>query len=225
MLLSLFYYFKRKQKILILILKMETRASKKLKLAQNETMKLLKDKCTSVNNTDSSTDSPFYNIVGNRTIQDELYTQKVNLEKQYVEFMNNHNFDTKLKLIYLVTNNKDSEIQFNGFNFFKLTKIINDQYIYKNFIDIGVHYQGMGHVIMLSVVKNTGELFFREDGGSNGYEAEIHWKFFQNFNPLLKHKNNMLPYKEVINIITSGKLNEPYYANNKWFDEKVISSS
>ena len=42
----------------------------------------------------------------------------------------------------------------------------------KDIFDIGYKYEGMGHITVLSCDLNSHLLFYRPDGGSNGYERE-----------------------------------------------------
>ena len=48
--------------------------------------------------------------------------------------------------------------------------------------DIGYQYMGMGHIKMISCDLNNHLLFYRPDGGSNGYDREYNYKKLLNFN-------------------------------------------
>ena len=58
----------------------------------------------------------------------------------------------------------------------------------KNVFDIGYRYLGLGHVEMISCDFKTHLLFYRPDGGSNGYDRE------ENYNNIIK--NGSEPYKK-----------------------------
>ena len=51
----------------------------------------------------------------------------------------------------------------------------------KDIFDIGYKYEGMGHITVLSCDLNSHLLFYRPDGGSNGYDRE------DNLNNLIKN--------------------------------------
>ena len=60
----------------------------------------------------------------------------------------------------------------------------NEKEIYKNYcshgqnkiFDIGYRYMGMGHIEMISCDLDTHLLFYRPDGGSNGWDREANFK-------------------------------------------------
>ena len=91
-------------------------------------------------------------------------------------------FPLGLRILYgNLKTNQESNI--SGLTFFKFTDIEARFENYKNFFDIGVIYAGMGHVIVLSFVKDECKLFFRYDGGANGYEREDNYNYYHNYNP------------------------------------------
>ena len=65
----------------------------------------------------------------------------------------------------------------NGWTLFSIEQIFDR---YKNdkdklWIDIGIVYQGLGHVLTLRMDIRNGELFMQPDGGSNGYERDMYY--------------------------------------------------
>ncbi len=88
--------------------------------------------------------------------------------------------------IYTILGSPEKEIYLNNWTIMSLNKCLeiyqlycnNNQY---NVFDIGYTYMGMGHIKMISCDLNTHLLFYRYDGGSNGYDRE------DNFQKLIKN--------------------------------------
>ena len=59
------------------------------------------------------------------------------------------------------------------------------RYQNENYVDIALQGFGMGHYIVLCMTKDGHNFFFREDGGSNGYERVANFQKFQGWNPTL----------------------------------------
>ena len=59
------------------------------------------------------------------------------------------------------------------------------RYQNENYVDIALQGFGMGHYVVLSMTKDGHNFFFREDGGSNGYERMANFQKFQGWNPTL----------------------------------------
>ena len=82
-----------------------------------------------------------------------------------------------LKYLYLAQGYPDRETHYNAWTLFSLERIReHTQSLRKggqlHVVDVGIAYCGMGHVCVLSVDTRTGRLFYRHDGGSNGFERE-----------------------------------------------------
>lgn len=137
-------------------------------------------KCSSNISDDKSIDSPFFNAPATNIELNDLYL-KSNLKTEYVEFMNKCDFPLKLKLLYLILGNENEELHYNSFIFMDIKSIKERYDTYNNIFDIGFIYRGMGHIMVLSMLKCKGknQLFFRFDGGSNGFEREINYKYYK----------------------------------------------
>lgn len=207
---------------------METR-SKRIKLmdsyekSYDEVKQFLLDNCSSINNLYSSEEHPFFYSKGETSIEDQL-KENTKLNNTYLDFMDKNNFNLKLKFLYLIINNENSEIQFKDFCFTKLKDMVDSSENYKYFIDIGFKYYGMGHVMVLSLIKETGELIFRTDGGSNGYERLYNYEFYKDLNPTKTHSNKIVSYKTAMSIITSGRLNT-IFEDIEWFHKIFIQNN
>ena len=195
---------------------MENRQSKRIKLTDSyqesfdEAKQILLKHCSSINKDESSFNSYSFFNQGSHNILEEL-NNNTKLDNKYLEFMSRNTFPLKIKFMYLCIGNENSEIQLGQFVLIKLNEIIEKYKNYTYFFDIGIKYYGMGHVMLLSMVKNTGELFFRTDGGSNGYDREFKFLKFEHLNPLdSNYSSKIVSVKTALSIITSDKLNNVF---------------
>lgn len=184
--------------------------SKRMKVAHDETRDFLKE------NTQLTKASPEDYV----SVRDTVFFQNsathqfeegnTPLPKKYITFMNKYKFPTKLKLFWIILGNPDDEIKGTGFTLMSLKQIAHDKDKYSGFIDIGVKYMGMGHIIVLFIDKETGQLFIRCDGGSNGYDREAYWKYYQDKKPSIDFSNKVLTIEQVFELIKTYDINEFY---------------
>lgn len=102
--------------------------------------------------------------------------------------------------------------KFNNFEFIDIDNIPEKNYdpnVFKclNFTDIGYRYCGMGHYICLSYDKNYKKFYFREEGGSNGYETADNNAMALKFEKHPEYEAHLLTFKQTIDKIKleSGK--------------------
>jgi len=147
----------------------------------NKILKVLEQSNVSRNNYDSTL-VPFFSPdeKGNKFV--------INFES-----LQNYNIPPSLNrnviLIYKILGDPKKEIYIGEWTLFSLDKALE---LYKNYcikgqmnvFDIGYKYEGMGHVTVISCDLKTHLLFYRPDGGSNGYDREI------NYNNLIKYGSN-----------------------------------
>ena len=158
---------------------MDSITRKKMKTI-TQILEVLKKGTISTNNYTSS-DKPFF--IKNST---ESFTQYNELKLQIPENLNNN-----VKLIYEIFGNEKKEIYLDEWTIMSLEEALKR---YKdlcaqgqnNVFDIGFRYIGMGHVEMISCDLQSHLLFYRPDGGSNGWDRE------NNFNDLIQKGSN--PY-------------------------------
>lgn len=98
-----------------------------------------------------------------------------------------------IKSIYQILGDPKKEIYIHNWTILSLDEAINKYNLYcshnqSKIFDIAYIYMGMGHIKVLSCDLDTHLLFFRPDGGSNGYDRE------DNFNKLIK--NGSTNYKQ-----------------------------
>ena len=118
----------------------------------------------------------------------ELFTQYNDLKLEIPENVNNN-----VKLIYEIFGNEKKEIYLDEWTIMSLEEALKR---YKelckqgqnNVFDIGFRYLDMGHIEMISCDLKSHLLFYRPDGGSNG------WDRINNFNDLIQKGSN--PYEK-----------------------------
>lgn len=93
-----------------------------------------------------------------------------------------------LKLMYQIIGNPDVEMYFNQWTLLSLNKV-KQQYNIKvaksqhRAIDFAIAYAGMGHVVVCSYDPESSKIYYRHDGGSNGYECDDRFKFSIDYVP------------------------------------------
>tara|TARA_B100000674_G_C37949854_1_gene966713 strand:- start:984 stop:1658 length:675 start_codon:yes stop_codon:yes gene_type:complete len=154
---------------------------------------------------------PFY-ISARKTSKTHFnIDSKLDDEQKYKDIMNK--FPPGMELLYtgvkpsheLSIHSKES-YDSDCFTLFSLNEIIDRSENYKYFLDIGMKYAGMGHVLILSYEPYVQQFFFRNDGGSNGYDCEANYKFYSNFKPLSdmnKHEPHFIYKKYTIHKLYS----------------------
>ena len=90
----------------------------------------------------------------------------------------------------------------------------------KNVFDIGYRYIGMGHIVVCSYDPSDGKIFFRRDGGSNGYERFDRWNFIKSYKPEVKKKHNISMWLNKV----EEEYNSEKYKEQPWlyFDDPLL---
>ena len=166
-----------------------------------------------------TTQQPFHlqdiekiNMIDFNNIDVELYLKKI------------ENIPYKLKVLFKIIGNPKREFYTNknlpaSWTVFSLDKIVNTlvpMYQSENqlrAIDFAMISIGMGHIIVASVDPQTKKIYYRHDGGSNGYDR------IENFNFACKYlpKNEQLyDIDHWINIIKEKEMDGfEMWKNNK----------
>jgi hypothetical protein len=107
-----------------------------------------------------------------------------------VNVYNKVHFNRALLLLYIYTGSVEKQITTdNGWTLFSLKQIYQRYVDNINamesgggslWIDIGLVYRGLGHVLTLRMDIRNGELFMQPDGGSNGWEREEYYNKYIN---------------------------------------------
>ena len=125
----------------------------------------------------------------------------------YIERVNKpfNNADLGLKMFYYLLGDENLQVSFNDFTFLNLKDIENRSDEYDHMLDIAVKYVGMGHVVMLTLDKNTGLFFFRRDGGSNGYDREAYYQKYKTLDPS-KYTDKMYSVNAMFSMMSEDEL-------------------
>ena len=101
----------------------------------------------------------------------------------------------QLKNMYKIISNPNIEYYFGEWILMSLKKLKDrvDLMLQEgnlSVIDFGMRYCGMGHCVICSYDSTDGKIFFRRDGGSNGYERVDNWNFIKSYKPEYEKKHN-----------------------------------
>ena len=171
----------------------ETSNLRRKQQMQKRIINVLKKNAKISRNNYDSTQIPFF-LGDNNSKNFELDTNYTISDKIPIGVNRN------IKFIYSLLPDTSSEIYLKAWTFFSIDKALElyEDYCKKGqtkVFDIGYEYMGMGHVRVISCDLDTHLLFFRPDGGSNGYDRD------DNFNYLIT--NGTTPYKDKQMFFTS----------------------
>lgn len=124
-----------------------------------------------------STQQPFFHKEINKNFEIEFFNNEYDIPSE---------LNRNLILIYKIFGNPNKEIYLGDWTIFSLKEAIEQ---YKDYCQKGqtkvfnfaYKYMGMGHVQVLSCDLESHLLFFRNDGGSNGYDR------LANYNDIVKN--------------------------------------
>jgi len=175
---------------------------------------------------DAST-NPFFQPAQSTSLETPLNVSVYNYDDFFDIFKTykDVNFNKALLLLYIYTGSVQKQIiTQNGWTLFSIEQIFdrykndkdrykNDKDIYKNdkdrykndkerlWIDIGIVYQGLGHVLTLRMDIRNGELFMQPDGGSNGYEREM---YYNKYVEQVPNKSMYMSIKKVLDALVNN---------------------
>ena len=158
----------------------------------NKILKILEHSKVSSNDYDS-TQQPFFSSDnnGNKFV--------INFQS-----LSNYNIPETLNrniiLIYKILGDPTKEIYLGEWTIMSLDKALKNYKEYSdngqhNVFDIGYKYAGMGHITVISCDLKSHLLFYRRDGGSNGYDRQANYQ----------------------NLIKNGSHNYEQFFFSKWF--------
>lgn len=133
------------------------------------------------------------------------------------------NMPFELKCIYKVIGNPFVEYYFNNWTLRSLKhvddrfKVMKEEGNNERIVDFSVRYCGMGHCVVCSYDTKDGKIFYRRDGGSNGWDRKFNWEFISKYVPEDEKKYNFMRWITYIKN-DDGKNSEPW----KWLTETNI---
>jgi len=168
-------------------------------------------------------DSPFYMIRAKENVFDIMGNiQLIKDEQDYSQILDDPsiNFCLDHKMLYYIFKTADDQVIIKDFTFLSLSTLNQDKEEYDHFIDIATSYIGMGHIYVISMVKETGQFFFRHDGGSNGHESLFNYQKFQHFKPTEEHSDKLYDFIKIIDIVLERSNHQDQFS----FNDIIIDS-
>ena len=122
----------------------------------------------------------------------------------------------ELSILYKVVGNPKIEFYLQNWILMSLNKVNERYLIYQqhnrsDIIDFAYIYAGMGHIVVAGMDLKDGKIYYRRDGGSNGWEREDRFKFACQYQPKenkkiffeqwLKDINNKTAAFDLMNIV------------------------
>ena len=98
----------------------------------------------------------------------------------------NVHFNPWVMSVYIISGEPDRGITIGEWTLYSLKQTIErlislrQEHSSINWTDLGHRYMGLGHIEVLRMDINTGELFIQPDGGSNGYDRIAYWEQYKN---------------------------------------------
>lgn len=171
-----------------------------------------------------------YNFIKSCGIVEPNITQSAEVITKVNELSNEYNFPLELKMILYTMGSLQIKIHHDsGFEFISLNEM--NKHKYEKFIDLGILYGGMGWYYVLSWNKTNKKMFFRLEGGSNGYDVYYNHLYYFGTSkyPAIFDSDNdefndkMLTFKDAIDCIINNKISDVAIHAN--FDKIKISTS
>jgi hypothetical protein len=102
--------------------------------------------------------------------------------------LENISLPTLLQKIYLIIGDPTIEFYHGEWNILQLEDVKKRVEIYKSknqnrAVDFAIKYEGMGHITVISYDPELDMIYFRHDGGSNGYDREFYHNFAVKYVP------------------------------------------
>lgn len=158
--------------------------------------------------------------IGHNSSRAPFFCQSVDKEhKSEIEFftpvvnqlISEHNIPEPVASMYRIIGNPEREFNFNNWSFMSLDSAINFNTSKKksgqqNVFDFALIYMGMGNCIVAAIDPRDNRVFYRRDGGSNGYERTHRFEEIVGFEPNSK-PNKKFEFKHWIDITKNKNLN------------------
>lgn len=157
-----------------------------------------------------STMAPFFRPYEDDNI-DDIKSESIIPETDFTNIDSINNFshicDNKDIQDFFINNKGiDREIYIKEWTFFSIEKVLSLDEMYKlsninNIIDLGYMYHGMGWVVVAFYYIPDKNIYFRMDGGSNGYDRMENFNRLKNIDNLLETNENGIDFFQFINKI------------------------
>lgn len=136
------------------------------------------------------------------SIKDLFNSSETFLEKAS-SLLEKINMPWSLRFIYFSIGSLNRQFSYNGYVWLSLNEIDKRldilEKIGQNYIaDLAIKYKGLQKYQILTILKENGMFFIRNDGGSDRNEKRNNWKFTLEFNPNNYNENYFLPFSEIM---------------------------
>ena len=157
---------------------------------------LLKGRSSSENY--DSVQQPFFS-------KDSISDTNIKYDTEEIDaILEKHSFPEQLRIIYRSIGNKLVEYYYKDWVLMSLENIENRINIYRKdgqtrVVDFAHKYYGMGHCIVAAFDIEDKKIFYRRDGGSNGYERLANYRQIVEYIPKDEHKLEVMDWLWYIN--------------------------
>ena len=159
-----------------------------------------------------STMAPFFRQYRDNDI-DDIKSESIIPERDITSIDTINNFNTicnskEIKDFYINNSGIDREIYLKEWTFFSIEKILSLDEHYKslniyNIIDLGYIYHGMGWVVVAFYYVTDKNIYFRMDGGSNGFDRIENFNRLKNIDKLLENNLTGIDFNAFIDKINN----------------------
>lgn len=142
---------------------------------------------------------------------DDIKSESIIPETEFTNIDSINNFshlcDNKNIQDFFINNKGiDREIYIKEWTFFSIEKILSLDEMYKlsninNIVDLGYIYHGMGWVVVAFYYILDKKIYFRMDGGSNGWDRMENFNRLKNIDQILEMNKNGINFFEFLNKI------------------------
>ncbi len=159
---------------------------------QAELAKNLFTKHVKLSHPGSDVNNPFFTPSLNNELLSSDYFTNHEINPSYVVKLNDISekmgFSRLLYYLYLYLGRDDQEFTIHNYTFLSLKEVGKrynnfNQHNQTKICDLALTYLGMGHLQVLSLSLQEKKIYFRHDGGSNGWDQENSWKFSLSLDP------------------------------------------
>jgi hypothetical protein len=131
-----------------------------------------------------STQQPFFSSDSKKNTFDfpsDIQSVINNIPISFNDYVIPTSLNRNIIFLYQLINKPKSEVYLGDWTILSLEEALRNYNNYckdgqNNVFDIGFKYRGMGHITLISCDLKSHLLFYRNDGGSNGYDREANYQ-------------------------------------------------
>mgnify|MGYP001411452446 CR=1 FL=1 len=117
-----------------------------------------------------------------RLLESDLSDSRFKLTCECYKMLSTFDCPCWLRCVYLQVGDPDLSFSLHRWNFMSLTSVRDQLFAYQSSnqfqaMDIAYTLLGLGHVLVASVDPTDGSVYYRHDGGSNGWDRALNGEF------------------------------------------------